>query len=106
VAIAFSGYRPERDLNVDPMATHPARRKARFPRRGITRLRSCACAEKARGSIARYRGETERERERREFFARENAAYECLRADPDAWNAMLKESEAFDPVSVHPSDWL
>ncbi|HEX8831523.1 MAG TPA: hypothetical protein VF705_10175 [Longimicrobium sp.] len=50
--------------------------------------------------------ETERERERREFFARENAAYERLRADPAAWNAMLKESEAIDPASVHPSDWL
>jgi hypothetical protein len=56
--------------------------------------------------MALHHGETERERERREFFARENAAYDCLRTDPAAWNAMLKESEAFDPVSVHPSDWL
>ncbi len=53
--------------------------------------------------MALHRSETERERERREFFARENAAYDCLRADPDAWNAMLKESEAFDPVSVSSS---
>ena len=87
------------------MATHSARRKARFPRRGIPRLRSCPCDANARRT-ALHRSETERERERREFFARENAAYERLRADPAAWNAMLRESEAFDPVSVHPSDWL
>lgn len=80
------------------MATHPARRKAKFPRRGITRLHSCP--RDVKGHRAALLSETERERERREFFARENAAYECLRADPDAWRAMLKEGEAFDPVSV------
>jgi hypothetical protein len=94
--------RPERDHNVDLMATHPARRRAKFPRRGITRLRSCPRDAKGRRT-ASIRSETERERQRREFFARENAAYECLRADPEAWNAMLKESEAFDPVSVSSS---
>lgn len=52
------------------------------------------------------RVETKCERERREFFARENAAYERLRANPEAWNAMLRESQAIDPASVHPSDWL
>lgn len=87
------------------VSTYSARRKARFPRRGITRLSSCPRDSPAR-RMALHRGETERERERREFFARENAAYDCLRAAPAAWNAMPKESEEFDPVSVHPSNWL
>jgi len=86
------------------MNTDPARRKSRFPSRGITRFRQIR--QRIHGVIARgLRPETERERERREFFARENAAYERLRADPAQWNAMLRECEAIDPASVHPSDW-
>jgi hypothetical protein len=86
------------------MAAHSARRKAHFPGRGITRFRQIR--QRIHGIVSRgLRPETERERERREFFARENAAYERLRANPAQWNAMLSECEAFDPASVHPSDW-
>lgn len=97
--------RTECDLNVDPMATHPARRKARFPRRGIPRLRSCPCAAKARRT-ALYRTETERERADREFWERYYEGYAKLKADPVAWNEVLREREAFDPALVHTSDWL
>jgi hypothetical protein len=47
-----------------------------------------------------------RERARRAFFEQYNAEYERLKADPEAWNEMLREREAFDPVSVHPLDFL
>jgi len=43
---------------------------------------------------------------KRDFFERYCAGYERLRSDPAAWNAMLREREAFDPMSVHPSDYL
>jgi hypothetical protein len=66
------------------MATHPARRKARFPRRGITRLRSCAYDPDRAG---------------REFGERMRAAFDRLRADPVAWQDYVDEFASMNPLS-------
>lgn len=66
------------------MATHSARRKARFPHRGITRLRSRPCDPDRAG---------------REFGERMREAFDRLRADPVAWKDYMDEFASMNPLS-------
>jgi len=74
------------------MPFHRFARRVRAIRRGVARRASTAAGGQ--------------ERARHAFFARENAAWQALRADPVAWNAMLRECATIDPLSVHESDFL
>jgi len=66
------------------MATGSARRKVRFPRRGITRLRSRP-----------YRFE----RAGREFGRQMREAFARLRADPVAWQDYVDEVGSIMPLA-------
>ncbi|HEX6749811.1 MAG TPA: hypothetical protein VF092_21140 [Longimicrobium sp.] len=59
------------------------------------------------GGITRLRAPNqlrEWELERRRFFEDYNAAYDGLRADPDAWKEELRERASWDPMLVSPDD--
>ena len=56
--------------------------------------------------MALQRAESEHDRAKRDFWARYYEGYARLKADPVAWNDVLREREAFDPALVHPTDWL
>jgi hypothetical protein len=70
------------------MATRPARRKARFQHRGITRLRSRA---------------GDPDRAGREFGERMREAFDRLRADPVAWKDYVDEFASMNPLSERAS---
>jgi hypothetical protein len=66
------------------MSTHPARRKARFPRRGITQLSLRTYCPDCAG---------------REFGERMREAFDRLRADPVAWQDYVDEFASMNPLS-------
>jgi hypothetical protein len=74
------------------MAKGTGRPRSKRPRtRGITRLREPNHAR-------------EWELARRRFFEDYQAAYEGLRADPEAWKEELRERASWDPLLVSRED--